>query len=556
VNAYPFADLSWILKRGLERGGDLLSAGEAVVVQQILSLDSAEGFVFARLTARKRAVFHIETLKNAWDDESVNAIARLKQKGLVCGFVPAKLRYPEMSVKRLKFLCKQHGLATTGRKRHLIAQLSDTPVVHETGWFRMLHARLVFRLTQWAFLSAKSRADNPLLERMGVIRWVQYECTPGQILFERRAHLLAWETVHRGLRQETLSVGECVDYLERGPHTGSLSLRGWVCRSLMSTARNLERKGALADAGKVYRLLWEKWTDGPRAMCAIRMGRVLERSGSVLESYQWLSAVRKELSDQDRRELLPLGRRLGRATGLGWAPERPLITASQRTLCLPLAGKTNVRPMYTVGDTVAHVDESVSACIRNAGRTVIRGESGFLGTVYGLFFSSLYFLPVTGALPVPFMPGPIDVGRPGFAGPRQPHAMRLLQRIRDGAGEELVSDTWRRFYGAQLYGVRWELAPLHDWVQLTSSLPPETLFFLARYLLEGGRRRFAGFPDWVILPGDKVKVPDAFPRVLSPSVSFVEVKGPKDSLSGRQKYWNHLLVQWGCQAEIWKVSGQ
>ena len=60
-------DLRWVVERGLERGADLLTAGEQCIALRIARLTGAEAHVYARLTARVPEVFRTTDLPDVPD---------------------------------------------------------------------------------------------------------------------------------------------------------------------------------------------------------------------------------------------------------------------------------------------------------------------------------------------------------------------------------------------------------------------------------------------------------------------------------------------------------
>ena len=108
--------------------------------------------------------------------------------------------------------------------------------------------------------------------------------------------------------------------------------------------------------------------------------------------------------------------------------------------------RTGPRPLWL--DAALPVEAAVTSALRP--RLGLHGENLVWTTLFGLLFAELYFLPVHGALPVPTLDGPLDLGTPAFAERRAEALGARLKQLHEGAGPALIGRSVTVFQAALL----------------------------------------------------------------------------------------------------------
>ena len=549
MNTEPFEDLRWVLTRGQERGGHLLRPDENEIVETIRGLPDPSGVLYARLWNRSLDVYSLSGLLRDWSDDAEVHLRQLIERKLLSNDVTDERILAHMSSKQLGEQCRAHRLKTSGNKETLRNRLSDKVLIAPGEWLLMSHRTLLSWMTQWAFMRIWPRKEQLVLDRLGHRRWPSYDLTSGTPIAANRDSWQRWcNQLDRILDPDT-SLSVLLDDLEEPLGEGRFSLEDILHRVLVSRAKEVEPQRRLDILRTLYPYLKRD-----RGGTLFRMTRIMEQTGDSEEAYGLLSRERGRLDERERFELQPIGRRLGRVTGRGWAPERALRRARVRELQLP-KGRTDGRRLeYQVADHSMTVESAVIAFLANLQRRSLRAEGGFLRTLYGLLFSSAYFLKRKGMLPVPYLRGPLDVGRSGFYLHRKTEMDCILHQIGQGGAVELVNNSFEQFEGLQLAGVHWSLMARSDWEKWTVRQQPEALQKLAQYLVQMGFSATSGFPDLVLMAGEPKVLKDAFPSRLTDRGCFVEVKGPRDTMSSAQELWADRLLGWGFEVEQWDIT--
>lgn len=536
------SDLRWVLARSHERAAALYAEEELCLHDLLLALDDAPLGTWARLARRRHPV---QRRADAGEHADL-----LEAQGLIDGDVDWPTRAQRSTVEELKAGCRLLGRSTRGRRDALEERLRDQVDWSTTPWIRIRHRALLQRWDRLAFLERRPDPARLVVERLGHVQWPPYAPERAGPLFPDRATLLRWEAVLD--RLETLDAGEPVELDElltalaegHGRAPGRLDAHRRLGRTLRHLARELERSGEPTRARAIYALVAEHC---PRQAVAsrIRMAFTHEAEGAPHEALALLRATRA--SGPQRLTLHRSGRRLARSCRRSWGPLPPMPPLVERTVPLPAAGRKGSRPVFGTGE---HVEQAACSLLADLGRQAVHGEGALWRHLFGLLFAvDTYFLPV-GQLPAPYLPGPLDVGRPAFAERRPEAVARVLRSISEGRAPELVARCWEVHGGQRLAGVTW--TTLESDLQLVRDLPPALLLAIVGVLLERGWRATRGLPDLLVLPGPEVVLPDAFPTRLGPGVSLVELKTPNDTLSDAQRWWLATLEP-VVRVEVWKV---
>ena len=536
-------DLLDILHRALTRGAELLTGGELAVVRQIQQLPVDAALVYARISGRKRSLFRVAQL------EADHEVELLCEGGLLHGVTTWSIRAEALTIPELAAYCRELGLSPRGKKADLVERLSPFPRMPRERWVVHPHRRLIRRLERWASLRLHPDRSAAVIERMGHLRWPSYPLTPGGIHPDRRT-LLDWEDL--ATRLPSLDAPSALAELEQARvwPRGGLDLRWRLQARVRELARDHERAGDATLARSLYRRL-EAHTQPARL--AVRIARTLEADGRQADALQHLNAARSDAAPVERLAISRTGRRIARSIRRGWAPDPPLAQPASRDLRLPGAPERFRRPAYYVGGRHLTVEHAVVEMLSGYGRTALFAEGPLWTTLYALIFVEAYFLAIPGALPVPRLSGPLDLGRPEFFTRRASIIKPILARIAEGKAAEMVATAHSQWAGIRLSGASWDLATGEQLAEIAGSLPPTVLLGILGRLLEEGWRATAGLPDLVVLPGAETRMAEALPAKLSEGIHLVEIKGPKDTVRDEQAIWFDTLQRHGAPIALWSV---
>jgi hypothetical protein len=515
-------DLVETLDTAVARGGDLLTAGELVVVHAMCSLSTPAARWWARLCAR---------VHDAYPEEGIPAeiLAELAVAGLIDGLVPDRVRQER----------RTRAEARAGR-------------ADPRAWLRIRHRGLVLRLRRWATLRKEPDPAAAIVERLGYVRWPGYALTPGPGLWPTRAAMRRWERLFD--EHPSRSPADNLADLAAGAHRapGRLDLGRRVARTFAVASRALERQENAEEARTAYLRLVELGT--PAGALALRIARTFEAEKRPLDALSWLERHRPDPSDDPDAalEVSRVGRRLARSAGRGWAPDRPLCAPPERTFHLPSGGRLGARPGWRVGERVLPVEAALVAALASGGRAAVHAEGSLWTTLFALLFADLYFLPLAGALPVARLDGPLDLGTPAFAARRSEGIARVLAAVRAGEASDRIAAADARWRGIRLGGAAWWLTR-DVLIGVASSLGGHALAGVLDRLLCEGFGASRGLPDLVVLPGPAHRMESAFPSRIPDGLVLAEVKGPGDSLRPEQRVWADRLLAAGAPIEWWWV---
>lgn len=550
---WPVHDLQWVVRLGRERLADVLEADEHRVCDLLEGLSGDAGHLFARLIFRKPTVFFVPELNLPLAVEP--AVEALVGAGLAVTDVGWSDRLDAVTVPVLTRWCRVRGLTVGGRRADKVQRLREVAPVDPRGaWVRPLHRPLVRLLEQAAFMDKRADARQLVVERLGRITWPAYTPTGGPVLFRDVDHRRAWQATWAALSDGSLTVEQALQaFTTRADQTvGRMSLTRGLTRFVLAEVDQLRRQDPAAALDLLTAL--RRAAGLGEAQVVLEESRIWEAMGQPIQAYEALAAARSAARGPDRLALHRSGRRLGAALRRGWAPDPPLATARTRSLRLEPVGTDGPRPRWKAGDGEAHVEQAVAVRLAELGRRAVRAEGGLIRTLYALLFAEAAFLPVPGALPVPHLDGPLDLGTPAFAERRRSAVDAVLDRIDAGEGPELIASACARWHGVRLAGVSRDLSDPEPWVRVACALGPVGLRAVLDPLLERGWGAARGLPDLLLLDGPPVRLEHGHPKRIGPDACWIEVKGPGDTLRDGQRLWIDHLTRRGCGVEQWSVS--
>ncbi|MCB9758697.1 MAG: VRR-NUC domain-containing protein [Alphaproteobacteria bacterium] len=545
-------DVQRVVAGALATCRPLLTAGERVMAERILALQGPPGRLWARLAGRQGEVFRVDQLSYAGVPDPDGALDALIALDLAHEGLPASLRVLVFTVPELKEICAALGLPRGGRRVELVERVAAQPGWRRGRVFRVACKGLLRRLERTWFRHPWRDRTAMILERLGQVRWVDYTPTGGGRPFRDRDELRAFEASLAPWEGEPAeALARMRAQRRRPPHLRSLDARRRWARRVREGARALERAGQAAEALALYEALLAEGPYHPGEVVR-RLSLAAEAAGVPARGVEVCAAWVTHVSPGAVPGVERTGRRLARKLGLPWRPQPPLKSPSSRTLSMTrVAGEAN-RPAW--GPAGLTVEAAVVEHLRP--RAAIHGENATWTTFFGLLFGDLYWLPVPGMLPTPYLDGPMDLGTADFAAHRPDEVRSRLEELREGGGPARLAENLARFEGLRLAGVAPSLADRDTLVAIAEGLGgPGLAAIMARLAVEGWSAA-RGLPDLVLPPGPAVELADAFPGRVGEGVLLVEVKGQGDSLRDEQRVWLDRLVRAGVPVEVWKVEAR
>lgn len=535
----------------------LLLPEERAVVERFLALPPAEGHLLARLLHRVSPLFRPDRL----DPPDRLLLPALHREGFLDPEVSWEEGLSTLRVPELSALCGEHHLPRSGRKAELWERLLAVDGASLPVDVQRVRHRALFQRMQLLWARDPRRDHRAvILDMLGIRTAPAYTPTPAPPAFPHRASLLAFEEAWERVHTEPFDPMDHLEWalacLRDTPRPSlaarRLSPRGPAIRVVVAAARELERAKAPAEAAYLYRLLLgtEAATEGGLVR---RAAIALDAAGDGAEAVELAGAMREMLFPPDARALERTGCRIARRHRLPWDPLPPLQRPPERQLALPGAATGGARPRYRTPAGAVPVEEAVAHEVEAAGRHVLRGESAPWTTLFALLLYDLYWLPVPGMLPVPYMRGPLDLGRPDFALNREAALQKRLTEIAQGAAPEEVERAYAAHYGEDVRGARWKWLDAAELAALCRGLGGAAVARVLERLAREGWRARRGLPDLVILPGEACSLGRADPEPLGPEARLVEVKGPTDQVRDEQAIWFDHLLEAGVAVELWRV---
>ncbi|XP_025811590.1 fanconi-associated nuclease 1 homolog isoform X1 [Panicum hallii] len=440
---------------------------------------------------------------------------------------------------------------------------------------------LLWRIQRLFFLNGDQDLSSFLLVEFGVVKFPDYACSISHRLFQERSDLLEYEEAIRvaQVMDESLDnnnmdlVTRCIDLSENrlcamskqenatspehSPSFFSCFSSSWVYSKILTLGVSVyERDRRYEDAIRILKILLSKIAcDRRRGYWTLRLSVDLEHMGRPNESLSiaeggvidpWVRAGSKfalqrrvlRLSKPPRRWKIPSyadyvkrnikevnieGRPLNCETGA-----KNLFYGYDGELC----GVEQLALQY-------YADEG-------GGWQGTHSEGGIWMTIFGLLMWGVMFSDIQDVFQSKFQMAPLDLETDDFYKSRKDLAESQLKKIQDGMAEEMLISSWELHQGTSCHGVNWDRHSLTDLRAVVACIGGHRLALLLRHLAIDYRSWSSGMPDlllWRFLDergGGEAKL--------------VEVKGPRDQLSEQQRAWILVLMDFGFDVEVCKVS--
>ena len=555
---YPLTFTRDAVGRGLTIEGHLLTAGERHAAQCWMNLPPDAGHASARLIARERQPVRRDTFLLPGVEDVDGALATLESTGFLDTdeLVPWRERLSAMKVVELKALCRARGLPVARNRADLCAQVLGVSAGEGPAVLRPRHRRLFQRLIRAGNQSHSSDLTAVVLSEMGVQAPAEYSFRTSIGRWKNRSAMLAYEHARRWrFRTPTsadlladIDAGLASEEMRRvGPHEERrFSARRQLTAGLTARLRKAEAIHEADDLIPRYRQLVAATVD-PVHDAAHRLAMMLDRAKQREEAIQVCEAGLAESAESIR--FARTGARIAKALGLAHSfPALPRL-AHHRTMHLP--HRRQGRAWSIDGEPSVSIERAVVARLKAMGRAAIRSENELWTTLFVLIYEPVFFADIDNAWPAPLLSRPADLGTPSFISRRKSqltahHALLEAQ----GAGP-VLTEAWNKRYGQRISGVYWRRWQLRELVEVVESLGVEALRAVLFPFLKTWRQAAKGLPDLVILPGPTTTVGG---EPVSAGLTFVEIKGPGDTIRDAQRWWLGRLRGAGIAAEVWRVE--
>lgn len=557
----PERDLSEALAIVLARDGQLLSAGEALVLERAQALTVGARALLARLLQRRVRAILVASLAYEAVSDPTAAVRELVAAGLADDetILPLRLALEAYPNAALAEILGRHGGPTTGARATLVARVTAIAGADlRQPLVRVRHKALFARVARLFLYDDDDDLRRIVLARIGVFRYPAYQPTGGPGPFPDRRSILAYESALARLQSIDSSTDPAA-YADAALAAREQSPGDRIHRRLSSRrldealafhgARELERRGACERALGIYERL-HALSPGPEV--AHRMALCLEAVGRSSDGALLCAAARDASPAESRLVLDRTGRRLARKAQRAWVPIPALRVAIEREVRLGVAGY-GTRPLYVAdSSSPAPIEKALVAQLRSLGRSAVHAESAPWTTLFGLLLREALFAPVPGMLPTAYLRAPLDLGTPGFAARRRAILDDILDDVAWGGAVARLDRALERPREA-IVGVHpdFDAAFLKA---LVGAIPAAALAAILRHMAERYHEGRSGLPDLAILPGPEIRIAGAVPARVDAGLVLAELKGPTDSLRDNQRVWIDRLLALGLRVELWTVA--
>ncbi|KAF8503697.1 VRR-NUC domain-containing protein [Russula emetica] len=198
------------------------------------------------------------------------------------------------------------------------------------------------------------------------------------------------------------------------------------------------------------------------------------------------------------------------------------------------------------GEEVVNVETYALQHYERLGYKGYHCEGRIVTTLFGLLFWDIIFAPIPGAFETPYQTAPLDIFEDTFYHAREGLIEKRLDEISRNNVRQIIQnvDDEHRERGTWCLGVRWDLFPKEDLLEIAECFKGEALACLCRVLCEDYAQRGSGVPDLFIW------------NYAEKHCKFVEVKGPGDRLQENQKLWIDVMQRAEVDVEVCHVEEQ
>ncbi|XP_062233498.1 fanconi-associated nuclease 1 homolog isoform X2 [Phragmites australis] len=440
---------------------------------------------------------------------------------------------------------------------------------------------LLWRVQRLFFLNGDQDLSSFLLVEFGVVKFPDYACSVSHRIFQERSDLLEYEEAIRvaQVMDESIVnsnmefVTRCIDLSESRlctmpeqengtsseplPSFFSRFSASWVYSKILTLGVSVyERDRRYEDAIRILkRLLSKVACDRRRGYWSLRLSVDLEHMGRPNESLSiaeegvidpWVRAGSKFAL---QRRVLRLSKPPRRWKVPSYADYVKRNIKEVNIEGRPLNCETGAKNVFYGYDGELCGVEQLALqyyADEGGGWQGTHSEGGIWMTIFGLLMWDVMFSDMQDVFQSKFQTAPLDLETDDFYKSRKDLVESQLKKIQDGMAEEMLISSWELHQGTSCQGVNWGRHSLTDLRAVVACIGGRRLVSLLRHLAMDYRSWSSGMPDlllWHFL--DERGVGEA---------KLVEVKGPGDQLSEQQRAWILVLMDFGFDVEVCKVS--
>ncbi|KAK3128494.1 hypothetical protein QOZ80_6BG0462570 [Eleusine coracana subsp. coracana] len=440
---------------------------------------------------------------------------------------------------------------------------------------------LLWRVQRLFFLNSDQDLSSFLLVEFGLVKFPDYACCISHRIFQERSDLLEYEEAIRvaQVMDEALDdnnmemVTRCIDLSENRlctmskieiatssqplPLFFSRFSASWVYSKILTLGVSVyERDRRYTDAIRILKLLLRTVaSDRRRGYWTLRLSVDLEHVGRPNESLSiaeggvidpWVRAGSKFAL---QRRVLRLSKPPRRWKVPSYADSVKRNIKEVNIEGRPLNCETGAKNVFYGYDGELCGVEQLALqyyADEGGGWQGTHSEGGVWMTVFGLLMWDVMFSDMEDVFQSKFQTAPLDLETDDFYKLRKDIIESQLKKIQDGMAEEMLISSWELHQGTSCRGVNWDRHSLADLRAIVACIGGNLLASLLRHLAVDYRSWSSGMPDlllWRFLDergGGEAKL--------------VEVKGPRDQLSEQQRAWILVLMDFGFDVEVCKVS--
>ncbi|KAJ1258223.1 hypothetical protein BS78_10G058700 [Paspalum vaginatum] len=569
------------------------------------SLSDDGQWLFVRIYTRKGPWFRKSSISYHEISDLEHAILELKLAGYIdmlsCTVGSSEYDMKEIldvsSVPEMKEILKElpKGHTSCTRRHELVSTLLSS---YHKGTCTSLPKRilkrigtciriskiadeLLWRIQRLFFLNGDQDLSSFLLVEFGVVKFPDYACSTSHCIFQERTDLLEYEEAIRvaQVMDESLDnnnmdlVTRCIDLSENRlcsmpkqenanppediPSFFSFFSASWVYSKILTLGVSVyERERRYEDAIRILKVLLSKVAcDRRRGYWTLRLSVDLEHMGRPNESLStaeggavdpWVRAGSKFAL---QRRVLRLSKPPRRWKVPSYADYVKRNVKEVNIEGRPLNCETGAKNVFYGYDGEFCGVEQLALqyyADEGGGWQGTHSEGGIWMTIFSLLMWDVMFSDVQDVFQSKFQTAPLDLETDDFYKSRKSLAESQLKKIQDGMAEEMLISSWELHQGTSCRGVNWDRHSLTDLRAVVACIGGHRLASLLRHLAIDYRSWSSGMPDlllWRFLDergGGEAKL--------------VEVKGPRDQLSEQQRAWILVLIDFGFDVEVCKVS--
>lgn len=440
---------------------------------------------------------------------------------------------------------------------------------------------LLWRVQRLFFLNGDQDLSSFLLVDLGLVKFPDYTCNISHCIFQERSDLLEYEEAIRvaQLMDESLDnnnmeiVTRCADLSENQlctmpkeenenlpespPSFFSCFSASWVYSKILTLGVSVyERERRYADAIRILKILLSKVASGGRrGYWTLRLSVDLEHMGRPNESLSIAEGgvidpwVRSGSKIALQRRVLRLSKPPRRWKVPSYADSVKRNIKEVNIEGRPLNCETGAKNVFYGYDGELCGVEQLALqyyADEGGGWQGTHSEGGIWMTIFGLLMWDVIFSDVRDVFQSKFQIAPLDLETDDFYKSRKDLIESQLERIQDGMAEEMLIGSWELHQGTSCRGVNWDRHCLTDLRAAVACVGGHRLALLLRHLALDYRSWSSGMPDLLLW------------RFLDErggaEAKLVEVKGPRDQLSEQQRAWILVLMDFGFDVEVCKVS--